>query len=141
MLQKNIFSAPLFYLIVCVCACAPKPHSYTRSIDAGENIDLKLGEPVKLKGKNITIEFIDIPEDSRCPLYVDCVWAGQVVVSAVIEADGKREERQFTKKGKEAKPATASVGNYTIHLLEVNPYPESEEKIEKKNYRIQIRID
>ncbi len=50
------------------------------------------GETVVLKG--VSIKFMEVMEDSRCPEGVDCIWAGRAIVKAKVTANGKTEEKQ-----------------------------------------------
>ena len=50
-----------------------------------------IGETADLGG-GLTVRPIDVTEDSRCPLNVDCVWAGRLV----LRADVSGVERDLT---------------------------------------------
>lgn len=49
----------------------------------------RLGEATRIGALIVTPR--SVVEDSRCPINVHCVWAGRLVVSTRIEADGRRE--------------------------------------------------
>ena len=53
----------------------------------------KLGEKISFNGLYITP--LKVTEDSRCPLDVQCVWAGRVVLTAKLERNGKTQEVIF----------------------------------------------
>jgi hypothetical protein len=41
---------------------------------------LKMGETAALKGTPLRVTFEDVPEDSRCPAHVRCIWQGNAEV-------------------------------------------------------------
>ena len=57
-----------------------------------EPFSLRIGESMKLPAAGLELRFLDVPRDSRCPLDVSCIMAGeaQVVIQAVSE-DGSAE--------------------------------------------------
>ena len=64
--------------------------------------------------------------DSRCPIGVNCFWAGEVkVILEAARAEGEGEapvEFQLTLRAGQ-KPETASVFGYEFELLNVDPHP------------------
>jgi len=55
----------------------------THLFDARENkLGVALGEAFVSNG--VTITPLELLEDSRCPIDVDCIWAGQVRVRAAV---------------------------------------------------------
>ena len=48
-----------------------------------------LGEIANLEG--VTVEPLEVIEDSRCPASVQCVWAGRVRISAEVSGSGVLE--------------------------------------------------
>lgn len=89
----------------------------------------------------ITIKFVELVADSRCPEGVTCVWAGEVVVLVDIFKDGEKLERKkitFNALG-EAKDVYASE-DLTISGLKVTPYPVYKEKIALEDYKIELYV-
>ena len=53
-------------------------------------VALRLGDRVRVAGTGWSVAFREVIEDSRCPVDVQCIWAGQVVVRLVGEhSDGR----------------------------------------------------
>ena len=69
-----------------VCPNTPKP-TPTQTVKVSNTA--KLGEKVSYNGLFITP--IQVTEDSRCPIDVQCVWAGRVVLNAKLERNGKTQ--------------------------------------------------
>lgn len=81
--------AILAALALSACATAPIAGSPIRSDGLAT-----FGQPTRVG--NLVVTPIALVEDSRCPVNVRCVWAGQVVVSARIEGTGWRETANLT---------------------------------------------
>jgi hypothetical protein len=56
---------------------------------ASGTVTARLGETVRLG--NVAVRPLAILEDSRCPLDVDCVWAGRVRVKVSVSGAGEPE--------------------------------------------------
>ncbi len=85
------------------------------------------------KGKTVTIndvsiKFVQVLEDSRCPKYVDCFWPGQAKIEVMVTEKGKDPVTQEITLG--ATPSASKnttfykKDNTLVELLALNPYPE-----------------
>ena len=124
------------------------------SIDAKlSDKTLKYQETLDLTGGSLT--FADI-EDSRCPEDVQCVRAGEAIVTLQTRAMPTINETQIVKmclgdclglypKGgfREADTANISLdGNkYRLILTEVNPYPNTTKSVQKTDYNIKLKVE
>lgn len=86
------------------------------------------GETIVLKG--VSIKFMEVLEDSRCPEGVTCIWAGRARVKVSVISDGKTEEKILTfgevRPGEEKNTNLFSSTKFSINGLALNPYPTSE---------------
>lgn len=94
----------------------------------------------------IDIEFVKVVSDSRCPISVTCVRAGEAKVEVNIYKDGR-----FLSK-KEIIISASGVINQKTQLLysteEVRiigtalyPYPQTPDKISSKDYYLELKIN
>jgi hypothetical protein len=92
--------------------------------------------------KNLSVLFADVIGDSRCPTNVVCVWEGQAevqldlifqndMVHSVILIDRVNHDEQ----------RDTTFSDYYIKLIEVLPYPEEPQQIEKEDYEIRLLIE
>ena len=67
-------------------------------------------------------EVSEVSDDSRCPSYVTCIWAGQIVVVVVLESgeDGLYSESLAVGSAEES---SRKIGDYTVEAVGVGPYP------------------
>jgi hypothetical protein len=56
------------------------PAQATAPVD-GKEFTLRQGEAIQLAGSQSTLHFVAVPEDSRCPADVQCIWAGNARLS------------------------------------------------------------
>lgn len=85
--MKHVF--PLVALALGACVTAPIAGSKIRSDGLAT-----LGQPTRVGALVVTPQAI--VEDSRCPINVQCVWAGRLVLKTRIDGAGWRETVDLT---------------------------------------------
>lgn len=99
-------------------------------------VKVSKGETVVLKG--ISIKFLEVVEDSRCPEDLTCIWAGRAIVKAEVTTNGTTEEKLLTfgevMPGEEKNTNLYSSAEFAINGLALKPYPTSESAGKIKNY-------
>jgi hypothetical protein len=83
----------------------------------GESFDLKIGESVSIKDETLTFQFVNVPDDSRCPEGAVCVWAGNAKVIIKI-SDTKDTLNTYLN------PKETTYDSYKITLSKLSPYPK-----------------
>lgn len=103
---------------------------------------LRINQTAIIKTENVSIQFLDIVEDSRCPSDVRCIWAGQVTISVNITKYCDSPHRMNLTVGPLG--SNSSIGeldNYKIQLLQVQPYPKaSTGQINEADYVAVLKI-
>jgi hypothetical protein len=94
---------------------------------------VKIGESVTLEKGSLTIKFVSLAGDSRCPEGVLCAWMGNAEV--ILEVS-KNEIRLNTLLA----PTEQVVGDYNIQLRDVIPYPKAGVEFLPENYSIKIVV-
>lgn len=89
-----------------------------------------LGTTVTSDG--IKIEFEAVLEDSRCPVDVQCVWAGQARVKVNISSADMPEESLDLIVGKKEKDVLCVVDGYVLKAINLAPYPDTTNEENKK---------
>ena len=125
-------------LALMVLACSSDPGLQTGPIVPNvvgdtARAELKLGQMLSLDG--ITIRFVSVEEDSRCPTDVTCVWEGNL--SARLVADGAGGERTIIVKTT-TEPREVEYGGWTISIGGVSPEKHSERRIEEGEYTLRL---
>ncbi len=101
----------------------------------GQEVSLPVGHTVVITGEDLTIRFLEVSEDSRCPKNVTCVWEGRVSVLVEISAGSSSQQLTLTQPGLTVQPAGEAHKEYQL-TFKVEPYPEDEKGIAGDEYRL-----
>lgn len=122
-----------FFLLACslpllLAACITQGAT-SAAIADGTSIHVPPGSEATL-ADNSRLRYVRVVNDSRCPLDVQCVWAGDAIVAMEWTAPGATVQAFELHTGKE--PRTHVVGQRTITLeaLERGERPAATLKIE-----------
>jgi hypothetical protein len=109
-------------------------------------VQVKLAAGAAMKVDDITVGFVEVSEDSRCPTGAVCVWAGLAVAGlwaargASPTGPGPDAER-FTLTTGNAELGTKAVLGKRVTLLQVEPHPAVGVQIDPKQYVITLAIE
>ena len=129
-------------LMILSCLDSPQltiPENNTRLIDHITDSTVFLlhnGELINIENK-ITIAFLGVDSDSRCPLGAMCVWAGDAAVKVNV-ADGQKQQ-QFIMHSY-LQPDSFSSDSYTIKLYSLRPYPKIGMQIKPEDYIAWLKV-
>ncbi|MEH1930217.1 hypothetical protein [Nostoc sp.] len=102
---------------------------------------LKYGQIAYLRSEGIEIKFSKVIEDSRCPINVTCIWAGQVTIGLDIIKNGRKFSTLIlTLSPINDASATQSFGKYTVTLKEVFPSRKSGVSLVTEDYIAKIVV-
>jgi hypothetical protein len=94
-----------------------------------------------LESEDLAVKFVDVAEDSRCPVGVECIWQGQVKIDLEIKRqDGSPDTIQLTSLAGEPELAEKAVGDLYIRLAKVEPQPMKGSVLTIFDYRITLTI-
>ena len=110
-----------------------------RVVQPGSPFELGVTETVEVDGTGWRITLVAITEDSRCPVDVVCVWAGQITAAFVAENTDGRFDLEITLGP--LTTAEAVVNGYRVTLLEVNPRPVSTIQISPQEYGVTVVVE
>ena len=101
-------------------------------VEPGVSFTLAPGQSAEVKRAETRITFREVREDSRCPVDVTCVWAGDAKVEVVIARTGVADETRIlsiTPPNNEAR-----VGNLRIRFVGLTPVPRQADGNAPRNY-------
>lgn len=103
-------------------------------------IKIPLHGEVAIKG--ITIKFLDVIEDSRCPKGTNCIWEGRAIVKAEVSSEGKTETKELifgaVRPGEKKNTNLFSSSQLVINGLTLHPYPSVENNKEDVEYSLVV---
>ena len=118
-----------------VTACASAPLTVSPETD----FTLRVNELATLAGTNISVRVDSVVSDSRCPVDVQCVWAGNAAVWLLLRAD--TEPGTTASVNTTVEPRTASFSGRTITLVGLEPAPRQGQTIGQGDYRVRLRFN
>jgi hypothetical protein len=132
---------PLLSLLLLACAGSPgQPGAQTPvapSTVLGQPLQLAIGQPVTIVETGLRVGFLGVPEDSRCPSGVQCVWAGRVTVELEVQAPNAAAETI----GLSSDARHHVYAGQAIDLRGVTPAPgQPGVKIGEADYRAEIVV-
>jgi hypothetical protein len=116
-------------------------NNITTTAHIGDPFQLRINHTAIILPNNMSMRFIDVPEDSRCPAFVACVWQGQVTVSLNFTESSFHSTSSilnFTLGPLPLNSSAKDIYGHTIQLQQVEPYPIREQKIAKSDYTITL---
>lgn len=96
-------------------------------------VTLVVGQTKTLE--NIKVTLNSVPSDSRCPINVVCVWAGQVKASFTLVKGTEKITKDIGSESPE------KFGEYTVSMMDISPSPVSNIPISQKDYKIVFNIE
>lgn len=85
--------------------------------------NVEAGKSVYVKGSRLTIRFVEVVEDNRCPRDVNCIWAGNAKVKLLVSR-GKAAPKEI-ELNTGIEPRAVTVFGYELMLKGLTPYPDN----------------
>ncbi len=105
----------------------------------GDTVNVSYGETLHNFKEQIWITFDSVYEDSRCPLDVECVWAGNAKLGFTFKQSIRKTS--FTLNTHPNFNRDTTVYFYQISLVDVLPYPYSDSTYTAGDYTARIVVD
>lgn len=119
---------PFSFLIAC------NEETFSGRFEFEEENVFKINQSYQSEENSLKVEITNI-EDSRCPTDVICVWQGEARVTVKTE-----QPELFTTILSTYDNQIDTLCNYSIELIDVQPYPVSDQVIKTEDYGVTLRI-
>jgi hypothetical protein len=126
----------LLLLTVTFVACHSTGAPAHRTASLNQEMQLAPGEQAVFSQHGLTLEFVRVVEDSRCPTDTTCVWAGEVKVQLSIRNNAAEAVKHEITAGHHA-----TVGEFRVIVVQVHPEPISTRTIAPDEYLVTIRVE
>jgi len=115
--------------------------SESMSVEAELNSEftLHINQSAEIKSEDITVTFLNVTSDSRCPSDVTCIWQGQAGIEVGVQK-GEVESTLSLSIGGDSTPEESIFDAYLIQLVDISPYPISTKIIQPEEYTATIKI-
>ena len=103
----------------------------------GDEVKLNYGQSIVLEDGALTVEFMSVAGESRCPEGVTCVWEGNAEIRVQVSSAEMTETYALNTT---LNPQFVEHQGYKIDLLSVDPYPMYKQSVEFEEYSITLDI-
>jgi hypothetical protein len=103
-----------------------------------QKVTVQVNQQKTLAKSKITIKFASLVEDSRCPTDAQCIQAGNAKIQVELKKAGSGIKTfELNTNGK---PKSVTFAGYTIQLIDVNPKPATNIRINRNGYTATFTI-
>jgi len=119
--------------------------SFAQSLEPSiqSNLDseflLQINQSAEIKSEDITVTFLNVTSESRCPSDVTCIWQGQAGIEINVQK-GDEDSVVNLSIGGDSNPEESIFDMYLIQLVDLSPYPISTKNIQPEEYTATIKI-
>ncbi|MDD5321662.1 MAG: hypothetical protein PHD43_13825 [Methylococcales bacterium] len=104
-----------------------------------KEFSLGIGQTVSIEGEKLVIKFKAVLEDSRCPVNVVCVWAGNGKVEfEILDIDGQNKTVILNT---EEEPRGTTLKGHKLTLISLNPPRIDGVSISPGDYSVTLRVE
>ena len=103
-----------------------------------EEFTLKVGQKVTVKDTNLTVRFLAVAEDSRCPVDVTCVWAGNARLEFELLVSEKNRSLVSLNTGNE--PKAAQLKKFKLKLVGLTPGRKEGGALNSADYEVTVIV-
>jgi len=145
-MHRPLFLAAAIVAATTACHSSAGPDSpapggaVVARVTAPDTLRLHVGTAGVVDGGALTVEFLKVEGDSRCPSGVTCVWQGDAAVELrLTSADGRRAGTTLHT-ALNVQPKSVEYDGYDVTLADVQPYPKAQAPIEPGAYVAVISV-
>ena len=99
---------------------------------------VQVNKQKKFSRSGLTVRFVELVEDSRCPKGTTCVWAGNAKIKVEVKRNGARKEIIELNTGTDDK--SARYDGLLIELIDLTPEPANNIRINRNGYVATIAV-
>jgi hypothetical protein len=103
-----------------------------------QEFKLKVGEQAKIATEELSIKFVSVAEDSRCPKGEQCITQGKGKIQ--LEMAKGENKPQSIELNTSSGPQEANYEKYTVKLLALDPYPVMNRVLKSEDYVATIAV-
>ena len=127
----------IFVIIAFICSSATSADPAKALI--GKEFSLGINQTVSIEGEKLVIKFKAVLEDSRCPVNVVCVWAGNGKVEfEILDIDGQNKTVTLNT---EEEPRVTTLKGHNLKLISLNPLRIDGVSISPGDYSVKLLVE
>ncbi|HYH79309.1 MAG TPA: hypothetical protein VEX86_05920, partial [Longimicrobium sp.] len=107
--------------LVAVAGCATAARGTVAQARLDEPFRLEKGQTASVAGTRLVVGFTGVESDSRCPVDVQCIRAGEARVQVTLRTAGPGTEAPVLLATEGAEPRSTSLDGFDVHLVALDP--------------------
>jgi len=104
-------------------ASSQEPDRVERLASLDNPFQLQPGQTASLEAQELSVEFVEVVEDSRCPRGVECAWEGQALI--LVHVSGSSGDQELTLQLGPKDSVAGAYEGYLFKFLALDPYPQA----------------
>ena len=137
----------IFLLLIClsIIGCTHNTDGYmpdgetSITVSFGQAFVIKVGQVASISSQRLSLTFLSVSQDSRCPKGAHCIWEGNGKVNIQLTSRGQTSDT-IELNTATSLPSEATYLHYKISLLDLQPYPLEGSTIQQSEYRATVRV-
>jgi hypothetical protein len=125
----------VFFIVFLGLLSCSKNKEQPGSLILNDTIDAGYGQVYTNFEHKMSIKFDSVLNDSRCPIDLECLWAGYAEVRFDFTLDNKQHILSMGRHKNDS-----IIGGYNIHFIELTPYPVYHRMVSLNEYKARIII-
>ncbi len=127
-----------FLVIVSLCLCVVSCDRNSVDARSQDTVSLKFGESKYVYGPNLTVHFIDVPHETRCPVGARCIHPGCITIRLeLIQLDDTSKLVDFGC----LSPGETEINGWIIHWEKILPIQPDGFDHGFEDYECQLRFE
>jgi hypothetical protein len=96
-----------------------------------ETLRVQINKEKRFAKSRLSVRFVELVEDSRCPTDTNCIWAGNAKIKIRVSKNGRSHDLTLDTNG----PNQAAIAEgYSIKLMSLVPEPRSNIRVNRNGY-------
>ncbi len=121
-------------------SCNNKLKIKSDSFTLGVPFVVRMNKTAKQTNGDLQLTLTGIPEDSRCPVDVNCIWEGQVKLFIDAAVPSQKSNLEFKVEKSKMGMVSNNFEGYKILINNVQPDPVSGEKTSLEEYVVELLV-
>lgn len=96
-----------------------------------ETLKVQVNQEKRFAKSKLSVRFVEMVEDSRCPVDTNCIWAGNAKIKIRVAKNGRSHNLTLDTNGPSQ---TVTAEGYQIKLVGLTPAPRSNIRINRNGY-------
>src|SRR5690348_4772824 len=129
----RLFAFNILFLLVFGAASVA-----TANAQAAENVRVQINHQARAYRAGIKIKFVELVEDSRCPVDVNCIQAGNAKIRVEVSKRGRSKTLELDSNSMKG---AAIFEGYRFQLRKLTPEPRSNVRINRNGYVATVHVE